>query len=79
MLRTVKITWVEIGTNNAAMLGFDETIVTKWTLEECRAAALDRGAEAGVDLDRYDVVVEETPLTEDDQKARAMTDWMRSS
>jgi hypothetical protein len=57
--RTVRITWVERGTRNAACLGLDETIETDWTITECREAALHRGSTAGIDLDRYDVNVEE--------------------
>ncbi len=58
--RTVRITWVEAGTNNAAMLGLDETIESSDTLTEIREAALNYGDEQNVDLDRYDVVAEET-------------------
>jgi hypothetical protein len=57
--RLVQITWFDRETGAAAMDGMDERIETDWTLEECRAAALYRGECEGLDLDRYDVMVEE--------------------
>ena len=57
--RTVKITWVEKGTNNAAMIGLDETIESADTLDEIREAAEYHAECGGHDLVKYECVVEE--------------------
>lgn len=57
--RRVRITWIERGTRNAAMLGLEETMDTDWSLEECLEAAQYRANVIGVDLHRFEPVVEE--------------------
>lgn len=57
--RAVKITWVETGTNNAAMIGRDETINSSSPIDDIREAAEYHAECCGVDLERYSVVVEE--------------------
>ncbi len=57
-----RITWVERSTQNAACLGFDETLETDWTLEETKEAAEYRAECAGVDLDRFECFVEEITI-----------------
>ncbi len=58
-MKTYRITWIERGTQNAACLGFDETIEGDWTEEETREAAEYHAECAGVDLDRFECVVED--------------------
>ena len=57
--RDVRITWVLKGTNESAAFGNDETVRTDWTLDECREAAEYHAECDGVDLERYECVVEE--------------------
>jgi hypothetical protein len=58
-MTTYRITWVERDTRNAACLGLDETIESDWTEEESREAAEYRAECAGVDLERYECIMEE--------------------
>jgi hypothetical protein len=56
---TYRITWVERDTRYAASLGLDETIKdSDFTWEEAKEAALYHGECAGVDLDRYEPMVQ---------------------
>jgi hypothetical protein len=57
-MKTYKITWVESSTRNAACLGLDEKIQSDGTLSEVAWAARYHGECAGIDLDRYEPVVE---------------------
>ncbi|MDE2100998.1 MAG: hypothetical protein KGL39_27375 [Patescibacteria group bacterium] len=57
--RTVKITWIEIETQNAAMVGLDETIESSDTLDEIREAAEYHAECAGVDLTRFQCILDE--------------------
>ncbi len=60
--RHATITWVEKGTHTAACLGFDEHIIEttdsmidEKVLHDC---AVDFGTVAGIDLDRYEPVID---------------------
>lgn len=55
---TYRITWIERGTRNAAMLGLDETIESGDSVAEIRDAAIYAAECQGVDLERYECVVE---------------------
>lgn len=57
--RTVQITWVEAGTNNAAMIGLDETIESFDSIDEIREAAEYHAECGGYDLSKYECKVEE--------------------
>jgi len=57
-MNTYQITWVERGTRKAAMLGLDETVQSDWTESETREAAEYRAECDGVDMERYECVVE---------------------
>ena len=56
------ITWVEKGTRNAACLGFDETIIEttdcEIDVENLIDCAIDFGANAGIDLNRFEPIVD---------------------
>jgi hypothetical protein len=54
----VRITWVAKGTNNAALLGLDETVEAD-SLGDARDAAIYHAECQGIELDRYDIEVEE--------------------
>lgn len=56
--RLVQITWMD-NDGNAACLGFDEEIMTDWSLNECIEAALYRGECEGIDLNRFHPNAEE--------------------
>jgi hypothetical protein len=54
----VDITWVERGTNNAACIGHDEKGVEADSVGEAAENCLHYAEEAGIDLERYEPVVE---------------------
>ncbi len=60
--RHATITWVKKGTESAACLGFDEmviettdSLIDEQILYDC---AVDHGIVAGIDLDRYEPIVD---------------------
>jgi hypothetical protein len=60
--RLIRITWVELGTNNAACLGFDETFESDDELVAIAENLEYRAENAGIDLSRYWYVIDEEPL-----------------
>lgn len=59
ILKHYRVTWVEKGTKNAAALGLDERLkVAGVTPEMIRQAAIYHAHCDGVDLDRYEPIVE---------------------
>ena len=58
-MASYQITWVEIGTNNAACIGLDEFIESSdYTPVEMKGAVEYKGECAGVDLEKYEPIVE---------------------
>jgi hypothetical protein len=60
-IRRVRITWIERGTRNAAVLGLDELIDTAHSDDEILENALYAAECQDVDLDRYEPVIEAVP------------------
>jgi hypothetical protein len=59
MMATFNLTWVERGTNNAAMLGHDEKGLVGDSEADVMADVLHHAEECGIDLDRYEPVLDE--------------------
>jgi hypothetical protein len=55
---SIRITWVEKATGNAACIGLDETVEHD-SLDGAEADARYHGECQGIDLDRYEPIAEE--------------------
>jgi hypothetical protein len=61
-----RITWIDRETRNAALLGLNEEIVTQ---ADVKADSEDHAKTQGIDLDRYECVVE-TIRSTDEERAK---------